>query len=154
MGEYGAEHMFLGEYTHNLDDKGRLTIPSKHRRELATGLVVTRGMDRCLFLFPMAEWEKLAEPINRRSITDRDTRDFRRLMFSGASDIIPDKLGRILIPPYLREYAGLGNEVVIVGLYTHLEIWNPQTWAEVMKGVEEKTLSEHWDDFSLDIPSQ
>jgi MraZ protein len=146
--------MFLGEYTHNLDDKGRLTIPSKYRTDLAAGLVVTRGMDRCLFLFPMAEWEKLADPINRRSITDRDTRGFRRLMFSGASDVIPDKLGRILIPPYLREYAGLGNEVVIVGLYTYLEIWHPQTWQEVLKEVEEKTLSEHWDNFNLDIPSQ
>ncbi len=146
--------MFLGECTHNLDDKGRLTIPSKHRAELAAGLVVTRGMDRCLFLFPMAEWEKLAEPINRRSITAKDTRDFRRLMFSGASDVIPDKLGRILIPPYLREYAGLDSEVVIVGLYTYLEIWNPQTWHEVMKGVEEKTLSEHWDNFNLDVPPQ
>ena len=97
--------MFLGEFSHNLDDKGRLTIPAKFRDELAGGLVITRGLDRCLFVFPRQGWDNLAQKIAALPLTQRNARNFSRLMFSGAADFIPDRQGRVLIPQGLRDYA-------------------------------------------------
>jgi MraZ protein len=129
--------MFLGEFSHNLDEKGRLTIPAKFRDELAGGLVVTRGIDRCLAVYPRQGWDELAERIAQLPLTQRNARNFSRLMFSGAADFIPDRQGRVLIPQGLREYAGLDSEAIVIGLYDRLEIWNPDFWAEVKANVEE-----------------
>jgi MraZ protein len=128
--------VFLGEFIHILDSKGRLTIPAKFRAGLDTGLVMTRGIDRCLAVFPMAEWEQLAEQVSDLPMTDRRARDFRRLLFANASDVVPDKQGRVLIPPRLREYANLDGEVVVTGLNTYIEVWSSEAWDEVRQQVE------------------
>ena len=132
-----VEQMFLGEYLHTIDDKGRLTLPAKFRAELAKGVVVTRGLDGCLFVHPMDEWEKLARKINSLPLTRKDARTLARMMYSGASDCAPDKQGRILLPSYLREFAGVDGETVIIGLHNRLEIWNPERWRHVRNEVEE-----------------
>ncbi len=131
------EQMFLGEYLHTIDDKGRLTLPAKFRAELAKGVVVTRGLDGCLFVHPMSEWERLSEKINSLPLTRKDARTLARLMYSGATDCAPDKQGRILLPNYLRDFAGVDGETVIIGLHNRLEIWNPERWQEVRNEVEE-----------------
>lgn len=137
--------MFLGEYTHTIDAKGRLTLPAKFRAHFQSGLVVTRGIDKCLFAFPLSEWETLSQKVSDLPLTDAAARQFRRLLFSGASDEIPDKQGRILLPSYLREYATLDGEVVVAGLNTHVEIWKPEIWREARQSFEEDALdAEHW----------
>jgi MraZ protein len=128
--------MFLGEFVHILDSKGRLTVPAKFRDGLDASLVVTRGIDRCLAVFPMPEWEQLAEQVSELPMTDRRARAFRRLLFANAADVSPDKQGRILIPPRLREYAQLDGKVVVAGLNTYIELWNPETWNEEREHVE------------------
>ncbi len=129
--------MFLGEFSHNLDEKGRLTIPAKFRDELATGLVITRGIDRCLSVYPRQVWESLAERIAQLPLSQRHARNFNRHMFSGAADFIPDRQGRVLIPQGLRNYAGLDSEAVVIGLYDRLEIWKPENWSTIRDEVEE-----------------
>jgi len=101
-------------------------------------MVVTRGLDRCLLVYPLPEWDKLAQRINGLPITQRDARTFTRLIYSGAIHCELDRQGRILLPQYLREYAGIDNESVVIGLYARLEIWNPIRWQEVRKKVEEE----------------
>lgn len=128
--------MFLGEYVHTIDEKGRLAVPARFRAGLAAGLVITRGLDRCLAIYPLEEWKRLAEQVSALPMTDRRARAFRRLVFANASDVIPDRQGRILIPPRLREYAGLDGEVVITGIDTYIEVWNPQAWSEERERVE------------------
>ena len=120
--------MFLGAFTHTIDEKGRLTVPAKFRADLAAGLVVTRGIDRCLAIYPMEEWERLAGQVSALPVTDRLARAFRRLVFADAADAIPDKQGRVLIPPRLRDYASLDGEVIVTGLNTYIEVWNPDAW--------------------------
>lgn len=119
---------FIGEYSHSLDDKGRLAIPVKFRAELKKGAVVTRGLDNCLFLYTKDEWAKAAEKYAALPISQANSRAFSRLMLAGAMDVEFDKQGRALIPEYLREYAGLKKEVVIAGLYNRLEIWGDVQW--------------------------
>jgi MraZ protein len=128
--------MFLGEFVHTIDEKGRLTIPAKFRADLASGLVVTRGIDRCLAIYPLEEWERLAERVSALPMTDRRARAFRRLVFANASDAVPDKQGRMLIPPRLREYASLDGEAVVTGLDTYIEVWNLDAWAGERERVE------------------
>jgi len=129
--------MFLGEYLHAIDNKGRLTIPAKFRGELAAGLVVTKGIDRCLVIYSMESWQALKERIAELPMTDRNARDFRRLVFAGASDTAPDGQGRINVPQSLREYAGLDGQAVVVGCDTYIEVWGPRAWAETETRVEE-----------------
>ncbi|HIE37474.1 MAG TPA: division/cell wall cluster transcriptional repressor MraZ [Anaerolineae bacterium] len=129
--------MFLGEYLHTIDDKGRLTIPAKFRGGLATGLVVTKGMDRCLVIYPMEAWRALKGRIAGLPFTDRNARDFRRLLFASATDAVPDGQGRINIPQALREYAGLDGQVIVAGCDTYIEVWSPQGWSDVQARVEE-----------------
>lgn len=139
------EPMFLGEFSHTIDEKGRLTLPAKFRADLAAGLIVTRGIDKCLFAFPSAEWHNLAQRVSNLPLTEPQAREFRRLLFSGASDDVPDKQGRVLIPQYLREYANLDGEVIVAGLNTHIEIWSPAAWREARTGFESGALNnEHW----------
>jgi MraZ protein len=128
--------MFLGEFNHTVDDKGRMIIPARFRPDLAQGLVVTRGLDGCLALYPNAEWEELAQKVNALPLTDRRARDFRRFMFGSASEAVPDRQGRVLIPAYLWEYASVDGEVTVVGMNTYIEIWNPETWQTMRQGVE------------------
>ena len=121
--------MFFGSYTHNFDDKSRLTLPAKYREGLEGGVVVTKGADHCLYVFPRAVWEPFAEKLNNLPLADPSARRFVRLMFAGAADAVPDRQGRILIPPALRTYANLaGDQAVIIGLSKRLEIWNPEQW--------------------------
>jgi MraZ protein len=122
--------MFLGEFEHTIDDKGRITIPAKFRGRLAAGVVVTMGIDPCLWLYPADVWAELAQQISTLPLTDSKAREFRRQVFGGASDSVPDKQGRVNLPSYLREYGNIDKQAVIVGLYDHCEIWNPDRWRE------------------------
>ena len=138
--------MFLGEFVHTIDGGGRLTIPARFRADLAAGLVLTRGLDRCLAIYPLEEWDRLAQEVSDLPITDRRARTFRRLVFANASDAALDKAGRVLIPPRLREYAGLDSEIVITGLNTYIELWNPDSWGEERGLVEgdDASMEEGW----------
>ena len=123
--------MFLGRYTHALDAKGRVAVPVRYRGDLGQRVVLTRGIDRCLSLYPMEAWVPLAEKVTALPIGDPDARAFKRLVFSEAVDLEPDAQGRILIPPELRRYAGIEREVVIVGVNTSVELWSPDQWETV-----------------------
>lgn len=129
--------MFIGEYHHAIDDKSRLAIPVKFRGDLSHGAVVTRGLDSCLFLYTKAEWEKLAEKFANLPLAQANSRAFARLMLAGAMDVETDKQGRILLPEYLKEYAGLTKDVAITGLFNRLEIWDDAKWAEYKQKTEE-----------------
>lgn len=120
--------MFLGRFSHNLDAKGRLAIPARFREAFGNDVVVTRGIDRCLSLYPMSAWEPLAEKVSALSISDPDARTFRRMVFAEAASAEFDRQGRILIPPDLRSYANLDREAVVVGMHTYVEIWSPEEW--------------------------
>jgi MraZ protein len=127
--------MFSGEFEHTIDDKGRLTIPARFRDELTEGMFVTRGLDGCLFVYPPDSWEVLADKVATLPLTQRDARYFSRLIFSG-SECKLDKQGRILLPSSLRQHAGIGNEVVIIGVNSRLEIWSRERWQEVTARLE------------------
>ena len=118
----------IGEYTHTIDAKKRLAIPSKLRKELGAKAVITRGLDNCLFIYPFKEWQKLVDKLSNLPIGQRDTRGFGRLMLAGASEADLDSLGRVLIPDYLKKYAQLKRNVVIAGVYNRLEIWDEARW--------------------------
>lgn len=127
--------MFLGRYDHTIDTKGRLALPARYRDDLADGVVVTRGFDACLLVYPMAQWAPLAERVAALSISDPDVRALRRLLFADAADLDLDKQGRILIPAGLRDYAGLDRDAVVAGMHSFIEIWSPERWS-----VERSTL--------------
>ena len=129
--------MFVGEFSHTIDDKGRLTIPAKFRDELEGGVIVTRGLDGCLWAYPRYEWEKLAEKISQQPSTNQAVRNFVRFMFSSAFDSIPDRQGRVIIPQNLRNYADIQSEATVIGVMNRVEIWKPATWTEVFSKVEE-----------------
>ena len=120
--------MLLGEYNHNLDNKGRVAIPAKFRDKLSAGAIITRGLDNCLFVFTNVEWEVLAKKLVALPISQANSRAFGRLMLAGAMDVQLDNQGRILIPDYLRRYAGLKKQVVVAGLYNRIEIWDSEKW--------------------------
>ncbi len=130
-----GSRMFWGEYSHHLDKKGRLIIPARYRSNLPVGAVLTRGLDRNLIIFPPDAWRGISEQLNRLPITDPKARALRRLMFSGMVELSLDRQGRILIPPYLRQYAALDGEVLIVGMETFIELWNPDHWQVTLDGV-------------------
>lgn len=131
--------MFIGEYKHTVDTKGRLSIPSKFRRKLKEGLVITRGLDSCLFLYPKKEWEKLATKLSQLPISQSNNRAFTRLMLAGAWDVKLDKQGRVVVPDYLRKYAGFTKKTVIAGLFNRLEIWDEQKWDKYKEGTEKSS---------------
>ena len=141
--------MFLGEYSHSLDGKGRVVMPSKFRPELAGGCVVTKGPERCIYVFPMDRWEEESNKVLTLPRTDRRARNLARSFFAMASDQTPDRQGRVQIPESLREYAGLEKVLVVVGVADHIEVWAARTWESVAAeaddyyaGIEE-ALSEH-----------
>ena len=121
--------MFLGRFEHAIDAKGRMALPARYRDDLADGVVVTRGFDRCLLVYPLAAWTPLAERVAALSISDPDVRALRRLLFADAADLDLDKQGRILIPADLRDYAEVDREAVVVGMHTFIEIWSPSHWS-------------------------
>lgn len=129
--------MLIGEYTHNLDPKKRLSIPSRLRRELGEGAVLTRGLDGCLWLFPIRQWGALAEKLAALPVAQSDSRSFSRLLLSGAHEVEFDGLGRILIPEHLKTYAGLRREVVVTGVHTRVELWDKAAWDGYKKKLEE-----------------
>ncbi len=129
--------MLLGEFEHTIDDKNRLTLPAKFRQALSGGLVITRGMDGCLYCFPHAEWEQMVQ--SRLAGLDplsKEGRLMHRYFYAGASETEPDKQGRMLVPAALTKSAGIGREVVIAGVGDHLEIWDRAAWADHVKEFE------------------
>lgn len=122
--------MLLGEYKHNLDSKSRLAIPAKFRSKLSAGAIITRGLDHCLFVFGIKEWENLAQKLISLPLAQANSRAFARLMLAGAMDAKLDAQGRILVPDYLREYAHLKKQVVVAGLYNRMEIWDSENWKQ------------------------
>ncbi|HEV8219955.1 MAG TPA: division/cell wall cluster transcriptional repressor MraZ [Streptosporangiaceae bacterium] len=120
--------MFLGTHTPRLDDKGRLFLPAKYREELSAGLVLTKGQERCLYVFPETEFARITEALRAAPVTAKAVRDYSRVFFASASDEIPDKQGRITIPPGLRDYATLQRDCVVIGANTRLEIWDAEAW--------------------------
>ncbi len=120
--------MFLGEFKHTIDSKGRLAIPAKFRASLSGGAIITRGLDKCLFLFPQKEWDALANKLVNLPLSQSDSRAFVRLMLAGAGDVEFDNQGRILIPENLRAYAKLSKKSVVTGLYNRIEIWDEDEW--------------------------
>jgi MraZ protein len=120
--------MFIGEYSHSIDDKGRLAVPKKFQEDLKEGLVVTKGLDNCLWVYTYESWKELATKLSKLPISSNNNRAFSRLMLAGAMDVSLDKQGRIVLPDYLRAYANLGKKVVITGLFDRLEIWDESEW--------------------------
>jgi MraZ protein len=120
--------MFLGEYSYNIDEKKRLAVPAKFRQKLGKKAVITRGLDNCLFLYPIKEWEKYAEKLSKLPTSQADARGYSRIMLAGAMEVDLDALGRILVPDYLKQYASLNKKVIIAGLYNRVEIWDEDKW--------------------------
>jgi MraZ protein len=130
--------MFLGEYELRIDHKGRVAIPAKFRDAFRAGLVLSRGFDKCLIVYTMAEWEIVADELVSLPVTQLNPRRIARFTFSGAFDLEPDRQGRIILPPALRQYADIDDEVVMVGSYSHLQIWGREHWA-----AEKQFMAEH-----------
>ncbi len=130
--------MFIGEYTYKIDDKKRLAVPSKFRKSLEKKMVITKGLDRSLFVYSIKEWKELAEKISKLPLSQYDARGFSRMMLAGAMEVDLDSMGRILIPDYLKEYAVLKKEVVIVGVYNRVEIWDKKLWSDYRKKTEDE----------------
>jgi MraZ protein len=129
--------MFLGTHTPRLDDKGRLILPAKFRDELAEGLVITKGQERCLYVFPMGEFQRIAGQLQATPVTHKAARAYGRVFFASAFDQVPDKQGRITVPPALREYAGLTRDCVVIGASSRVEVWDSQAWETYLAESEE-----------------
>jgi MraZ protein len=136
--------MLIGEYTHTLDTKKRLSLPSKWRKELGGGVVLTRGLDTCLFVYPLKEWQKITEKIGQLPLGQADTRSFNRFFLSGATEVEIDKNGRILVPDFLKDFAKLDTKVVLAGIHDRVEIWDEKLWDSYKAHIEAEadTLAE------------
>ena len=143
--------MFTGEFQHTLDVKGRVIIPSRLREELGERFVITRGLNHCLFVYPLDEWSRLEKKLSRQPFTKSDARAFNRFFFSGAMEVETDKQGRVLIPQYLREYANIEKDVMILGVADRVEIWNEASWKDYFGEVDDnyEELAEKLVDFDL-----
>jgi MraZ protein len=130
--------MFIGEYVYSIDEKKRLAIPVKFRKDLGKIAIVTRGLEECLFLYPQSEWKKLVDKLKRLPLSQSDARGFVRLILSGAMEINIDNLGRILIPDYLKDYAKLKKKVVLTGILNRIEIWDEEKWKEYKEKTEKE----------------
>ena len=130
-------NMLLGEYTHKIDEKKRLTLPKAFLKSLGSEVVITRGLDKSLFLYPKSAWQKVVERIEELSFTQKDARAFARFMLSGASEATVDKAGRILIPEHLKSFANLKSNVVLTGVSNRVEIWDEKTWRNYTRQLEE-----------------
>lgn len=132
--------MFIGEYHFTIDNKGRIAIPAKLRKEFSQEGVLTRGLDNCLFLFPNSDWQQMAEKIKNLPLSQANSRAFARLMLAGAMNVELDNQGRILVPEYLREYAHLKKKVVLAGVYNRLEIWDEEEWFNYKNKTEKESV--------------
>jgi MraZ protein len=133
--------VFLGTHTPRLDEKGRLILPAKYRDELAEGVVITKGQERCLYVWPLAEFTRVTDAMRDAPVTGKGLRDYSRVLFASASDEVPDKQGRITVPPTLRGYAGLERDCVVIGANTRMEIWDAAAW-EAYLGSQEESFSD------------
>ena len=133
--------MFLGEYVHAIDDKNRLAVPARFRQDLADGLYLTKGVDRCLYALTPDGWNRLADRIAALPSMQASVRQLQRHFFAGAVHLVPDKLGRIVIPQSLREYAQLDGEVVVAGVHSRIELWSRAAWNEEQARVDEQTAT-------------
>lgn len=130
--------MLIGEYVHSIDLKKRVSLPSKFRKELGETVIVTRGLDHCLFVFPLSSWQKLVGKFSELSIGSAETRGFNRFMLSGASEVEVDSAGRILVPDFLKDFAGLKSKVVVAGVNDRVEIWDEKRWVAYKADIESK----------------
>jgi len=145
--------MFMGEYQHSIDGKGRVIIPARFREELGENFIVTRGLDNCLFVYPQEEWEKLEKKLKALPFTKADARAFTRFFFSGAVECEADKQGRVLIPQNLRNHANLDKEAVVIGVSNRVEIWSREVWEKYSEeaNLSFEEISEKIVDFDLDL---
>lgn len=145
--------MFMGEYQHSIDDKGRMIIPAKFRDLLGTSFVVTRGLDQCLFIYPMQEWEVLEQKLKALPLMKSDARAFTRFFFSGATECEWDKQGRVNLPGNLRQYAKLEKDCVVLGVSNRVEIWSKDTWEQYFQQSEDtfNEIAEKLVDFNFDL---
>lgn len=151
--ESGEPEMFMGEYQHTIDDKGRLIMPAKFREDLGEKFVITKGLDGCLFIYPEQEWKVLEEKLRTLPFTRADARAFSRFFFSGATECELDKQGRVLLPGNLRSYSNLIKEVLIIGVSSRVEIWSKETWEEYNNQTQQsyEELAEKLVDFDLGL---
>lgn len=143
--------MFMGEYNHTIDAKGRLIVPSKFREQLGNEFVVTKGLDGCLFVYSNEEWKHIEEKFREIPLTTKDARKFSRFFFAGAASCEVDKQGRILLPANLREYAGIEKEVVSVGVLSRVEIWSKDRWQDNGDYEDMDEIAEHMAEMGLGI---
>ncbi len=143
--------MFIGEYRHNLDEKRRVSLPAKFRRALGKKVVITKGFEKCLVVYPHKEWEGVVEKLQKLPTTRQKARSLARVILAGAVEVEIDKLGRVVIPEYLTQYAQLQKEVIILGLGNRLEIWNEQQWQEYRKSTEDQVeeIAEDLQEFEI-----
>ncbi len=137
--------MFLGRHEHSVDNKGRMAVPARFRDRLSGELILTRGNDRCLYLFTQSSWEPLADKLNALPTGDSDARNLRRAVFSAAEPVELDKQGRIVVPDHLRQYAGITANVSIIGLGDYIEIWDQEAWTQIDNTIEQNVdvISSH-----------
>lgn len=131
--------MFLGRNAHTVDDKGRLALPAKHRLRLAEGLVITASFERCLLVYPMDEFKLLFDKVSALPTIDAQAGILRRMLFMNASDMVPDKQNRVVVPKELREYAGISTEAIVVGVGRWLELWSPEAWLTQQAEIEKQS---------------
>ena len=143
--------MFMGEYNHTIDTKGRLIVPSKFREQLGNTFVITKGLDGCLFVYSNEEWKTIEESFRNKPLTSKDARKYTRFFFAGACDCEVDKQGRILIPSNLREYAGIEKDVVSVGVLNRVEIWSKEKWLDNGDYEDMDEIAEHMAELGLGI---
>ncbi|GJM81340.1 cell division protein MraZ [compost metagenome] len=145
--------MFMGEFQHSIDDKGRIIIPAKFRDLLGSSFVVTRGLDQCLFVYPMQEWEVLEQKLKALPLMKSDARAFTRFFFSGATECEWDKQGRVNLPGSLRQYAKLEKDCVVLGVSNRVEIWSKDTWEQYFQQSEDtfNEIAEKLVDFNFDL---
>ena len=143
--------MFMGEYNHTIDTKGRLIIPSKFREILGDEFVVTKGLDGCLFVYDNKEWTSFEEKLKSLPLMNKDSRKFVRFFLAGAANVEVDKQGRILIPSVLREFAGLDKDVVLVGVASRIEIWSKEKWEEASEYDDMEEIAEHMSELGLNL---
>lgn len=143
--------MLIGEYTHTVDDKKRISLPSKFRKEVGKKIVITHGLDNCLFIYPLAEWKKISEQLAGLGMGHSDTRGFARFMLAGAVEVSVDSLGRILIPDFQKNFAGLKSKVVFAGVVNRIEVWNDKSWAKYKGQIQSKadTMAEKLGDIGM-----
>lgn len=143
--------MFMGEYNHSVDTKGRMIMPAKFREQLGEEFVVTKGLDGCLFVYPQEEWNNIEAKFREVPMTTKDARKFSRFFFAGAASIEVDKQGRILLPAHLREFAALTKDVVLVGVLSRIEIWSKENWDASNTYDDMDEIAEHMAELGLSI---